>query len=179
MRLLTIMRPLFFIALIWASALGQANSQRPLELSPRNPDGWFTLGLPKLIGNVERHADVDGGFYLSDNLEIDYDYWTHANTPNWLRGEYATSLLLACSGKGKNTRTLRTTIDRNRAVIQQCSQTDERKGFRYVYYVTFPKLRVFDGEGFHYGMFNLTVEYRNQRYLSIARRIVRSLDFER
>ena len=179
MRLLTIMRPLFFIALIWASALGQATSQRPLGLSRRNPDGWFTLGLPKLIGNVERHADVDGGFYVSDHLEIDYDYWTHANTPNWLRGKYATSLLLACSGKSKNTRTLRTTIDGNRAIIQQCSQTDQRKGFRYVYYVTFPKLRVFDGEGFHCGMFNLTVEYRNQRYLSIARRIVRSLDFER
>ena len=179
MRLHSITRPLFLIALIWTSAPGQATSQLSLELSRRNPDGWFTLRIPRVIGEVERHADVDGGFYVSDNLEVDYDYWTQANTPNWLRGKYATSLLLACSGKSKNTRTLAARIDGNRAVIQQCSQTDERKGSRYIYFVTFPKLRVFDGEGFHYGMFNLRVEYRDRRHLSIARQIVRSLDFER
>jgi hypothetical protein len=158
----SIIRPLLLIALIWASAAGQATSQRSLELSRRNPDGWFTLVIPRVIGNVERHADVDGGFYVSHILEVDFDYWTHANTPNWLRGKYAQSLLLACSGKSKNTRTLRARIDGNRAVIQRCSQTDERKGFRYIYYVSFPKLRVFDGEAFRYGTFNLTVEYRNR-----------------
>jgi hypothetical protein len=179
MRFQSTIRPLFLIALTWASAPGQATSQRSLEISRRNPDGWFTLDVPRVIGDVQRHADVDGGFYVSDNLEVDYNYWTYANTPNWLRGKYATSLLLACSGKNKNTRTLRARIDGKRAVTQQCSQTDERKGFRYIYYVTFPKLRVFDGERFHYGMFNLRVEYRNPRTLSAARQIVRSLDFER
>jgi hypothetical protein len=179
MRLHTIIAPPCLIALIWASALGQATSPDSLELSRRNPDGWFTVSLPKVIAKVERKADVDGGFYVSDILGIDYDYWTYLNTPNWLRGEYATSLLLACSDKGKHTRTLRTWIDGNRAVIQQCSETDERKGFRYIYYVTFPKLRVFDGEKFRHGMFNFTVEYKLRRYSTLAKRIVRSLDFER
>jgi hypothetical protein len=179
MRLHSMICPLFLIALIWMSAPGHAISQRSLELIQRNPDGWFTLSVPKAIGEVGRHADVDGGFYVSDDLEVDYDYWTQAGTPNWLRGKYATSLLLACPRKGKNTRTLRTRIDGNRAVIQQCSQTDESQRFRYMYYVTFPKLRVFDGEGFHYGMFNLRVGFRNRRHLSVAREIVRSLDFDR
>jgi hypothetical protein len=166
------------IVLIWSGALGQSTSPAPLELGRRNPDGWFTVSLPKVLATVERHADVDGGFYASDILGIDYDYWTYVNTPNWLRGKYATSLLLACSGKSKNIRTLRTWIDGNRAVVQQCSETDERKGFRYIYYVTFPKLRIFDGERSRYGMFNFTVEYKLRRYSTLANRIVRSLDFE-
>jgi hypothetical protein len=40
-------------------------------------------------------------------------------------------------------------------------------------------LRVFDGEQFHHGMFNFRIEYRDGRYSSVARRMVRSLDFER
>lgn len=92
---------------------------------------------------------------------------------------FVTTLLLACSDKSKHTRTLRTWIDGNRSVIQQCSETDERKGFRYIYYVTFPRLRVFDGEKFRHGMFNFTVEYKSRRYSSVARRIVRSLNFEK
>lgn len=177
MRCHRIIRSLSFIILLWTSALGQSTSQSPLELNKRNPDGWFTLKVPKDMGKVERHVDVDGGGWRSDILQINYDYWTHEGTPNWLRGNYATSLLLACSAKSKNTRTMRTRIDGHRAVIQQCSNTDERRGFRYIYYVTFPKLRVFDGEKFHYGMFNLRIYYRNRRNLSIAKRIVRSLDF--
>ena len=169
---------LALIVLLWSGALGQSTSPTSLELIRRNPDGWFTVNLPKGLATVERHADVDGGFYASDILEINYDYWTFANTPNWLRGKYATSLLLACSGKSKHIRTLRTWIDGNRAVIQQCSERNERKGFRYIYYVTFPRLRIFDGERSRYGMFNLTVEYKLRRYSTLANLIVRSLDFE-
>jgi hypothetical protein len=179
MRLRTIIRPVCLIVLIWASALGQLTSQGSLELNRRNPDGWFTVSVPSVIGKVERHGDVEGGFYLSDILSIDYDYWTYQNTPNWLRGRYATPLILACSAKHKGTRTQRTWIDGYRAVIQRCSATDERKGFRYIYYVTFPKLKVFDGEKFHPGMFNFMIEYKDRRYSSIAGRMVRSLDFER
>ena len=131
------------------------------------------------MGSVERFVDVDGGFYESANLKVKYDYWTNASTPNWLRGKYATPLLLACSANSKNIRTSRMRLDGKSAVIQQCSETDETSGVRYIYYVTFPKLRVFDGEEFHYGMFNLTIEYRSRRYLRIAKRIVRSLNFEK
>jgi hypothetical protein len=169
---------LALIVLLWSGASGQSTSPASLELTRRNPDGWFTVSLPKVIAKVERKADVDGGFYVSDIPGINYSYWTYVVTPNWLRGKYATSLLLACSDKGKHTRTLRTWIDGNRAVIQQCSETDERKGFRYIYYVTFPKLRIFDGERSRYGMFNFTVEYKLRRYSSVANRIIRSLDFE-
>jgi hypothetical protein len=84
----------------------------------------------------------------------------------------------ACSGRNGRTHTRRTWIDGKRAVVQQCSATDERKGFRYIYYVTFPKVKVFDREKFRYGMFNFTVEYMHPRYSTLAKRIVRSLDFE-
>ncbi|HYJ91161.1 MAG TPA: hypothetical protein VEV84_07630, partial [Pyrinomonadaceae bacterium] len=44
-------------------------------LSFRDPDGWFRLYVPKLMSRVQRHADVDGGFYTSKEFEINYDYW--------------------------------------------------------------------------------------------------------
>lgn len=157
----------------------QSHSTNYLELSRKNPDGWFTLDLPNTIGKVERHADIDGGVYSTDTLEINYDYWTFQNTPNWLRGKYATSLLLYCAAKDKNVRTWRTKIDGKKAVIQRCSMTDSRKGFRHLYYVTFPKLRVSDGQGFHPGMFSSRVEYKDPRYSRTAARIIYSLDFER
>lgn len=161
------------------SALAQSGGISSIELVRKSPDGWFTLRLPKFIVNVERFADVDGGFYESELLGIRYDYWTFRNTPNWLRGRYASPLILACSAKRKGTRTQRLRIDGYRAVVQQCSGTDERKGFRYIYYVTFPKLKVFDGEKFRYGMFSFTIEYKDQRYSTIAKRMIRTLVFER
>jgi len=174
-----ITRCLCLSLLIWTTALGQSVSPDSLKFSRRNPDGWFTLRLPSAIGQIERYADVDGGFYLSDSLEIGYDYWTYPNTPNWLRGKYAKSLMLACSASSKNTRTRRTMIDGKSAVIQQCSEEDAGKGLRHIYYVTFPKLKVFNGEKFYWGMFSFTVEYRDRRYSSLAQQIVRSLDFEK
>jgi hypothetical protein len=179
MRLHRLTFLLVLIVLTRLSVSGQSNSNSPLKLSTRNPDGWFTLRVPKIMGKVERPADVDGGFYIADAFEIHYDYWTYENTPNWLRGSYAKSVILACPEKSRRTRTLRTRIDGKRAIIQRCSETDERKGFRHIYYVTFPKLRVFNGEYFTDGMFNFTVEYRSQRYLPVAEDIVQSLDFQK
>ena len=174
---LTIFVCLIVLIVANVSVFGQSNFN--LKLSRRNPDNWFNLLIPKVMGKVERKADVDGGFYISDALEVDYNYWTFENTPNWLRGQYATSLILACPRKSKNTFTQRTRIDGKRAIIQRCSETDERKGFRYIYYVTFPKVKVFNGEYFNYGMFNFTIEYKNKRYLPVAERIVRSINFEK
>ncbi|HET8670929.1 MAG TPA: hypothetical protein VFM05_09980 [Candidatus Saccharimonadales bacterium] len=169
--------------IVWVNAApiisAQATSKAVLETSRRNPDGWFSLSVPKKMGEVMRHVDVDGGFYRSSALELNYDYWTYESTPNWLRGKYATNLVLACPATSTDTRNWRTRIDRKRAVVQRCSMTDERKGFRYLYYVTFPKLRVFDGDAFRLGMFNLTVEYKDRSYSRIAARIIHSLDFEK
>ncbi len=123
---LTVFLSLTVLMVAYDSVLGQSNFN--LKLNRRNPDGWFSLRVPKIMGKVERHADVDGGFYIADALEIDYDYWTYENTPNWFRRQYAKPLMLACSTKSKNTRTLRTKIDGKRAIIQRCSETDERKG---------------------------------------------------
>ena len=131
------------------------------------------------MGKVGRYADVDGGFYTSDALDIGYEYWTYVNTPNWLRGKYATPLRLACSERSRTVRTLRTGIDGKKAVIQQCTEIDGGNGARYIYYVTFPRVKVFNGWYFDNGMFNFTVEYRNRRYLPVARDIVRSIDFVR
>ena len=170
---------IFLIVVLLSPNLGasaQSNSHREPELIRQDPHGWFALRLPSDIRRFDGPVDVDGGRYQSEALEIHFDYWTYQNAPNWLRGKYATSLLLACSKK--NGRTRRTWIDGKRAVIQQCSAKNERKGFRYIYYVTFPKLRIFDGEKFSYGMFNLTVEYKLRRHSSLAQRIIRSLDFE-
>jgi hypothetical protein len=172
----------FFLVVVMSPNLAtfaQSHSDSPTRLIRQNPHGWFALRLPSDIRRLEGPVDVDGGRYESDALEIHFDYWTYQNTPNWLRGKYATSLLLACSGKNGGTHTRRTWIDGKRAVVQQCSATDERKGFRYIYYVTFPRLRIFDGERPRYGMFNFTVEYKLRRYSTLASRIVRSLDFER
>lgn len=172
---------IFLLVVLMSHNLGtlaQSNSDGSLELIRQNPRGWFDLRLPSDIRRLDGPVDVDGGRYQSKALEIHFDYWTYQNTPNWLRGKYATSLLLACSRKNGRTYTSRTWIDGKRAVVQQCSATDERKGFRYIYYVTFPKVRIFDGEKFRYGMFNFTVEYKDRRYSSLAKRIVRSLDFE-
>jgi hypothetical protein len=169
-----------FVALISLNTyvLGQSNARRSAALVRQNPHGWFSFRLPRDMRRLDGPVDVDGGRYQSDSLEIDFDYWTYQNTPNWLRGEYATPLILACS-KGKGTRTQRTWIDGYRAVIQRCSDTDERKGFHYLYYVTFPKLKVFDGEKFRNGMFSFTIEYRDPRQTQTAAHIVRSLDFDR
>ncbi len=167
---------LFLLMLTSISVLGQS------KLSRRNPDGWFSLRIQTLMGKVERHADVDGGFYIINVLEIDYDYWTYENTPNFLRNaqnSYPKPPLLACSAKSRQTRTLRTIIDGKRAIIQRCSETDARKGFRYIYYVTFLKLKIYNGGEFQNGMFNLTITYKSRRYLSVAEQIIRSIDFDR
>jgi hypothetical protein len=172
---------IFLFVVLLSPQLGtfaQSNSDGSLELIRQHPQGWFALRLPSDIRRLEGPIDVDGGRYESDVLEIHFDYWTYQNTPNWLRGKYATSLLLACSGQSNHTRTQRTWIDGNRAIVQQCSVTDERRGFRYIYYVTFPKLKIFDGEKFRNGMFNFTVEYKLRRYSAIAKRIILSLDFD-
>jgi len=172
---------IFFLVVLMPPNLGtlaQSGSDGSLELIRQNPQGWFALRLPSDIRRLDGPVDVDGGRYESEALEIHFTYWTYQNTPNWLRGNDATSLLLACSRKNGRIHTSRTWIDGNRAVVQQCSATDERKGFRYIYYVTFPKVKIFDGETFRYGMFNFTVEYKDRRYSRLAKRIVRSLDFE-
>ena len=164
------------------SGLGQTTTNSPLKLSRRNPDGWFSLRIPKVMGKVIRHADVDGGGYVADALSINYDYWTYENTPNFLRdaaGHYQKPPMLACPKRGRQTRTRRAVIDGKRAIIQRCPQTNERKAFRYIYYVTFPRLKVFNGEEFRYGMFNFAVEYSDKRYLPVAEEIVRSIDFEK
>lgn len=157
----------------------QATPTAALKTSRRKPDAWFSLSVPMGMGTVMRHADVDGGFYLSSALEINYDYWTYESTPNWLRGKYTTKLVLPCPAASTSTRGWPTRIDRKKAVIQRCSITDGRKGFRYLYYVTFPRLQVFDGEAFRPGMFNLTVEYKDRSYSRIAWRIIHSLDFKK
>jgi hypothetical protein len=156
----------------------QPNPDGSLQLTRQKPHGWFVLQLPSDVRRLDGPVDVDGGRYQSDALEIHFDSWTYQNTPNWLRGKYATPLVLACSGKNGGAHTRRTWIDGNRAVVQQCSVTDETKGHRYIYYVTFPKVRMPDGENFRYCISNLTVEYKLRRYSGLAKRIVRSLDFE-
>lgn len=168
------------------SILGQSkiSSKNQVLLKQRNPDGWFNLLVPKKAGKVERHADVDGGFFTTNELEIDYIYWKYENTPNPFRdvsGNYSKSPMLICTGKSK-TKTRRTSIDGNKAIVQTCIQSDKGKGNEFIYYVTFPKLRVYEEDAlkpFGYGMFNLTVTYKNQKYLPAAEKIVRSLDFNK
>ncbi len=166
--------------LIAASTNVSAQANFNLKLSRRNPDGWFSLLVPKVMGKVDLHADVSGGFYIKSGLNIDFNYWTFDSTPHWLRDvvdRYSKSPQLICSTKNKKTQTLWTRIDGKRAIIQQCSQTDELRGFRHIYYVTFPKIKVHLGNSVEDGMFNLRIEYKNQRYLPVAEKIVRSINF--
>ena len=173
-------------ALVSVSARGRTAVVAPaqagkLKLKRRNPDGWFNMLIPTIMGKVERHADVDGGFYLTDEMEIDYDYWTYENTPNFLldaRGNYPKGPILACSMKAQRAHTLRTRIDGKRALVQECSELDAQRGFHYIYYVTFPKMKVSNGEETRNGMFNLTIRYKKRDYQSVAGRVVRSLAFK-
>lgn len=172
---------IFFLVVLMspdAGTIAQSQSDGSRKLVRQSPHRWFTVRLPSDTRRLDGPVDVDGGRYESEILKVDFTYWTYQNTPNWLRGNFATSLLLACS-KNRNAHTWRTWIDGKRAVVQRCSEIDEAQGLRHIYYVTFPKMRIFDGEEFRYGMFNLTVEYKLRQYSSIAKQIVRSLDFER
>jgi hypothetical protein len=171
---------LVFSLLADKDLIGQSNGF--YRLSPRSPDHWFKLLGPGSMREVERHADVDGGFYTSQDLVIDYDFWTYDNTPNFLRdvvGRYSKSPILECRQKGRKTKTRSAKINGKRAIIQQCRETDERKRGRYIYYVTFPKVKVFNGESFDYGMFNLSIRYKDKLFISAAERIVHSIDFRK
>ena len=169
---------LVLVVLLPLFALGQSITNR--QLSSRNPDGWFTLLVPKSMGKVERHADVDGGFFSKDSFEIDYDYWAFVNTPNFLRdsrNHFPKTPTLACERKSRKTHTFRARIDGKASIIQRCSTTIEGRAFSYIYYVTFPKLKVRNVDTFQRGMFNLTVRYKNKSDLRTAERIVRSINF--
>lgn len=151
-----------------------------VKLKRGDPDGWFGLLLPTRAGEVKRYADVDGGSYQIDELEISYDYWTYENTPNFLRntkGHYSRGPIRACSGNAKHTRNSWTRVAGRRALLQSCSRADERRGFHYVYHLSFPGVGVYDGEKMRSGVFNLTITYKDERYRSLARRIARSINF--
>lgn len=150
---------------------------RNFKLKRVNPDGWFELFIPLMMSNAGRKADVDGGFFLSDIFEIGWDYWTYAGTPNFLRdssGNYSKHLRLSCPKRP----ILRSRIGGNRAIIQKCFDKNALNGFRFTYYVTFPKLKVHDGQEIRYGVFNLSISYKNSRYLQTARQVVHSLNFK-
>lgn len=178
---------LCIFALLFASIsiLGQSKTspKNLSQLKRRNPDGWFNLLVPKSAGKVEHHADVDGGFYTTDKLEVNFIYWMYKNTPNFLRdvsGNYSKFPMLACSKKSQ-VKTWKNKIDGKKAIIQRCVETDARDDFKFIYYVTFPKLKVYEAESrkFNYGTFNLTITYKNRQELSTAERIVRSLNFDK
>ena len=125
--------PIIFLFVILLSpqlgTFAQSKSDASPELIHQNPHSWFALQLPSDIRRLEGPVDVDGGRYQSADLEIHFDYWTYQNTPNWLLGEYATSLMLACPGKNALTHTRRTWVDGKRAVVQQCSLQMQQKAF--------------------------------------------------
>jgi hypothetical protein len=152
------------------------------SFSRRNPDGWFSVDVPKLMGKVQRHADVDGGFYTSNEFEISYDYWAYKNTPHFLRDvsdRYSVKPLLLCTSKMTHIHTIHALISGKAAIIQQCVDKTDRTGLHNLYYVTFSRLRVYDGERFQNGMFSLTISYRDPKKRSLAIRVVRSIRFHR
>ena len=165
----------FFLAVVLHFCPVVCTANDELVLRDRNPDGWFNLLVPTNMTNLERFADVDGGFYRTDRLKINYDYWTFPNTPNFLRDQDRHAPHLACDSTTKNNRTWRANINGRRAVLQRCSIAKE--GYGYLEYVTFPRVKVFDGESFRYGMFNLSVAYKNIGDAVAAARIVRSVRF--
>ena len=163
-------------------AISRSHQANKVKLKRQNPDGWFSLLIPTFMRRVERHADVDGGFYSAHEMIIDYDYWTYENTPNFQRdtkGKYAKGRLLACARKSLKSRTSRSTVDGKRAIIQECPDAEGPSGFRHVYYVTFPSLKVDNGEEMKPGVFNLTIRYKEEQYRSLAKRIARSVQFGR
>ena len=186
------MRLLVSLSLLLAAALGGlcGTGRAPLvlfqertpklKLKRQNPHGWFTLLVPTIMRPPATRADIDGGFYSTDEMEIDYEYWTYENTPNFLRdsaGNYRKGPMLDCGETARHTRTWRTRIDGKRAIVQECSQLESQDEVRDIYYVTIPRLKVSNGHEMRNGMFNMTIKCKAERHREVARRIIRSLDF--
>lgn len=172
---------MLFLSFLTPIVGGQKRHAESLELTRRNPDGWFSLLVPTNMGPIGRHADVDGGFYSTPRLEIDFDYWPYDGTPNFLRGPgglYSKAPILACSKSSKHGYTKRLSVAGERAIIQKCLQRSKagHQKYSYLYYITFPKIKVRD---YGYGMFSLTVSYKTSSYETLASRIVRSIRFRR
>ena len=155
---------------------GQSRNTGGVRLVRRNPDRWFTILIPKNIGTIQRHADVEGGFYSSPELEIDFYYWTNANAPNFLRNarnEIAYQDPLKCSQSDLGARIVRKTMGGHRIILQDCFKSKNH----YIHSARFLRLRVFDGKHFRNGVFNLTVSYSDPSMKSVAQRIVGSVIF--
>lgn len=149
-----------------------------LKLRRVNPDGWFSLIVPKDARVVERHASVDGGFFITNKIEIDFDYWWYENTPNYYRnvlGNYNKKPILICEGKRK-TKTWKDEINGKSVTIQTCF---DNKTSEFIYHAAFPKIKVnqMGMRELKYGMFNLTITYKDKEYLQTAKKIVNSLRF--
>lgn len=168
---------IFFLFLFLSDTVIFGQSNR-LELKRVNPDGWFSLLIPKNAGEVERHADVDGGFFITNKIGVDFDYWWYENTPNFYRdvlGNYNRKPILICGEKTK-TKTWKDKINGKKVTVQTCF---DKKTSEFIYHVAFPTIKVkqMGMRESKYGMFNLTITYKNKNYLEVAKIIAKSLKF--
>ena len=153
-----------------------------LKLIRRHLDGQFSIEVPKIFQKPERPADVDGGYFYDNRLNINYNYWTYPDTPNFLRdrnGHYSKKPNLGCSENGVISLTATIILSGRRAYVQECRFQDPSDGFRYLYYVTFPKTEVNDCCGWGVGVFNIGVSYNDPKLRRVTKRIVESLRFDK
>jgi hypothetical protein len=171
---------LITIVLIAAFCCGALPLSAQTELRRRNPDGWFTLLVPKSFGHVEKHADVAGGFYPAHDPNVSWDYWTYEGTPNFLRdvgNRFSKRPILACTSAELHIRTTHLIVDNKKAILQECTVGKRKAAAQYLVYLTFPKIGVLDSGSSEDGMFSITVKYKKTSDRMTARRIVLSLKF--
>jgi hypothetical protein len=150
------------------------------RLVRRHLDKLFSIDVPIKFRKPDDHADVDGGFFMDDSININYDYWLYQDTPNFMRdinGKYSKKPDLRCIQHGRDVRTSRIILQGRLAYVQQCRLPSEH--LHYVIYLTMPKAKVRDVDEWGNGVFNLDVSFNDRKLFPIAKRIIYSLRFER
>lgn len=175
MKSLFIIIFILFLLSFGTSLFGQSNR---LKLKRVNPNGWFSILVPQNSENFLPHGSIDGGDIDSKEIGVEFNYWQYRNMPISISNTinaYSNPPISVCSNRS-HARTWKIAIDGKKAIAQTCfdNQTSD-----FFYHVNFPKLKVFEIESrkFRYGIFNLTITYKNKLYLLTAKRIANSLKF--
>jgi hypothetical protein len=150
------------------------------KLVRRHLDELFSIDVPTKFRKPDDHADVDGGFFMDDSININYDYWLYQDTPNFMRdsnGKYSKKPDLPCLQHGRDVRTSRIIVNGRLGYVQRCQFPNDQ--LHCFYYLTIPRAKVRDGNIWGTGVFSLSVSFNDRKLMPVARRIINSLRFER
>src|SRR5262245_38082518 len=145
-----------------------------LTLRSVNPDGWFSMMVPAASADVQRMADMDGGFFTGAPIEVRFSYYAYVNTPNFLRDSRTREPLREARSPMRGARLRR--IHGNQAWVTYSDEEDRKGGYRYRYDVSFFDIPVSVGDGRMFpGTISFVLATNNRLYRSQINRIIRSI----